>query len=55
MGSTEIGSGVPTRSQRSSGGDGDTSRVARFTDPDDLAAKTEALRGLMAAWILSRD
>ena len=32
-------------------GEGDTSRVARFLDEDDLAAKTEALRGLVAAWI----
>ena len=35
-------------------GDGDTSRVARFADTDDLAAKSEALRGLVAAWIVSR-
>ena len=32
-------------------GEGDTSRVARFVDADDLAAKAEALRGLVAAWI----
>lgn len=32
-------------------GDGDTSRVARFLDESDLAAKTDALRGLIAAWI----
>jgi hypothetical protein len=32
-------------------GDGETSRVARFLDETDLAAKTEALRGLIAAWI----
>jgi hypothetical protein len=32
-------------------GDGEISRVARFRDEPDLAAKTEALRGLIAAWI----
>jgi hypothetical protein len=32
-------------------GEGDTSRVARFLDEDDLAAKADALRGLVAAWI----
>lgn len=32
-------------------GDGDTSRVARFHDREDLAAKEEALRGLVRAWI----
>ncbi len=32
-------------------GDGDTARVARFLDADDLAAKTEHLRGLVRAWI----
>lgn len=36
-------------------GEGDTSRVARFTDAADLAAKAEALRGLVAAWIALRD
>ncbi len=32
-------------------GDGDTSRVARFLDHADLATKTDALRGLVLAWI----
>jgi hypothetical protein len=32
-------------------GEGDTSRVARFLDESDLAAKEDALRGLVAAWI----
>ena len=32
-------------------GEGDTSRVARFADGTDLAAKEQALRGLVAAWI----
>jgi hypothetical protein len=32
-------------------GNGETSRVARFLDETELAAKTEALRGLIAAWI----
>ena len=32
-------------------GDGEISRVARFRDEIDLAAKTEALRGVIAAWI----
>jgi hypothetical protein len=32
-------------------GEGDTSRVARFLDEFDLAAKEAALRGLVAAWI----
>lgn len=32
-------------------GEGDTSRVARFLDESDLAAKEAALRGLVAAWI----
>ncbi len=32
-------------------GEGDTSRVARFLDETDLAAKEAALRGLVAAWI----
>lgn len=35
-------------------GEGDTSRVARFTDADDLAAKAEALRGLVRAWIAGK-
>jgi hypothetical protein len=32
-------------------GEGDTSRVARFVDADDLAAKADALRELVRAWI----
>jgi hypothetical protein len=32
-------------------GTGETSRVAKFTDHDDLVAKTPALQGLVAAWI----
>ena len=32
-------------------GDGDTSRVAKFVDADDLAAKAESLRDLIRAWI----
>jgi hypothetical protein len=36
-------------------GEGETSRVVRFLDADDLAAKTDALRALVAAWIESRD
>jgi hypothetical protein len=32
-------------------GDGDTSRVARFVNELDLEDKTEALRGLIQAWI----
>jgi len=32
-------------------GDGDTSRVARFVNEPDLEDKTEALRGLIQAWI----
>lgn len=32
-------------------GEGDTSRVARFLDDADLAAKADALRGLVVAWI----
>jgi hypothetical protein len=35
-------------------GDGDTSRVARFLDADDLAAKTGALRELILGWIAQR-
>jgi len=35
-------------------GEGDTSRGARFSDTEDLAAKTPALRGLVRAWIDSR-
>lgn len=32
-------------------GERDTSRVARFLDDADLATKTDALRGLVVAWI----
>jgi len=32
-------------------GEGETSRVAKFLDEADLASKTEALRGLVAAWV----
>jgi hypothetical protein len=35
-------------------GEGDTSRVAKFADADDLAAKSDALRGLVRAWIDSK-
>lgn len=35
-------------------GEGDTSRVAKFSDADDLAAKAEALRGLVRAWVEAR-
>jgi hypothetical protein len=35
-------------------GEGETSRVARFADADDLAAKADALRRLVAAWIESK-
>jgi hypothetical protein len=35
-------------------GTGDTSRVAKFQDADDLAAKSDSLRGLIAAWIEAR-
>jgi hypothetical protein len=36
-------------------GSGDVSRVAKFLDADDLDAKADALRGLVAAWIAQRD
>jgi hypothetical protein len=36
-------------------GDGPTSRSAKFTNSEDLAAKREALRALIANWITSRD
>ncbi len=36
-------------------GEGDTSRVARFDDPDDLATKADALRDLVRAWISSKE
>jgi hypothetical protein len=32
-------------------GEGDTSRVARFADADDIDAKADALRGLVRAWV----
>jgi hypothetical protein len=32
-------------------GSGETSRVAKFTDAADLAAKADALRGLVRAWV----
>ena len=32
-------------------GEGETSRVAKFRDEADLESKTEALRGLVAAWV----
>ena len=35
-------------------GDGDTSRVLRILDYDDLAVKADALRGLIASWIALR-
>jgi hypothetical protein len=35
-------------------GSGDTSRVAKFADADDLAAKTAALQDLVRAWISAR-
>lgn len=36
-------------------GEGDVSRVARFLDADDLAAKREALQRLIRAWIAMQD
>jgi hypothetical protein len=36
-------------------GEGDVSRVARFVDVDDLAAKTDALQRLIRQWIAHRD
>ena len=35
-------------------GEGEVSRVAKFLDADDLAAKAEALRGLVRAWLAAR-
>lgn len=35
-------------------GEGETSRVARFADADDLAAKADALRALIGAWIAAK-
>jgi hypothetical protein len=32
-------------------GEGETSRVMRILDSDDLAGKTDALRGLVSSWI----
>ena len=32
-------------------GDGDTSRVLRILNHDDLTAKTDAIRGLVKSWI----
>jgi hypothetical protein len=36
-------------------GEGDVSRVARFLDADDLAAKRDALQRLIREWIALRD
>ena len=36
-------------------GEGDVSRVARFLDADDLAAKRDALQELIRQWIVLRD
>ena len=36
-------------------GEGDVSRVARFLDADDLAAKQDALQALIRQWIALRD
>jgi hypothetical protein len=35
-------------------GSGDTSRVAKFTDAQDLAGKADALRALIRAWIAAK-
>ena len=35
-------------------GEGGTSRVARFADAEDLAAKADALGGLVRAWVEAR-
>jgi hypothetical protein len=35
-------------------GEGDTSRVAKFADADDLAAKAASLQGLVRAWVDAR-
>ena len=35
-------------------GEGDTSRVAKFADADDLAAKQDALQDLVRAWVEAR-
>ena len=36
-------------------GEGDTSRVARFDDAEDLAAKKDALQAVVRAWIAMKD
>lgn len=36
-------------------GDGDTSRVARFADADDVVRKQAALRAVVQAWIVAKD
>lgn len=36
-------------------GEGDTTRVARFADADDLATKADALRDLVRAWISTKE
>ena len=36
-------------------GDGDTSRPAKFTSAEDLAAKRAALEALIPSWIASKD
>ena len=36
-------------------GEGETSRVAKFADADDLVAKTAAVQGLVRAWIEARN
>jgi hypothetical protein len=36
-------------------GEGGTSRVARFADAEDLAAKADALRDLVRAWVSSKE
>ena len=36
-------------------GDGDTSRVARFADADDVVRKQAALRAVVQAWIIAKD
>lgn len=36
-------------------GEGDTSRVAKFTDAEDLARKTPALQGIVRAWIAAKE
>jgi hypothetical protein len=36
-------------------GEGEVSRIARFLDADDLAAKRDALQELIRAWIAQQD